>query len=127
VIADTTFLSHWSDEMAARVVGPARVFMARHRNDPLRTTIISVAEASVVFPSAEQGWAYFESRRWRIYRLNDGIAKAATDLDRHLSGTGRRFGENDNWIAGFALYYREPLVSLDLAFDRVPGLRRLAY
>ena len=29
--------------------------------------------------------------------------------------------------AGFALYYREPLVSRDSDFDRVPGLRRVAY
>jgi hypothetical protein len=31
----------------------------------------------------------------------------------------------DNWIAGFCRYYRKPVISLDAAFDRVPGLRRL--
>ncbi len=31
------------------------------------------------------------------------------------------------WIAGFCRYYREPVISLDGAFDRVPGLRRLSY
>jgi predicted nucleic acid-binding protein len=40
---------------------------------------------------------------------------------------GQRLGENDNWLAGFALYYGVPLVSNDTAFDRVAGLRRLAY
>jgi predicted nucleic acid-binding protein len=40
---------------------------------------------------------------------------------------GERLGENDNWIAGFCRYYREPIISLDSAFDRVPRLRRLLY
>jgi hypothetical protein len=35
---------------------------------------------------------------------------------------GRRLGENDNWIAGFARDYREPLISRDRGFDAVPGL-----
>ena len=125
MIADTTFLIHWLEEMRASRIGPVRTFLARHRSELTRTTIISVAEASVSFPSAEQGWAYFQTRRWTIYRLHDGIAKGATDLDRQLSG--ECLGENDNWIAGFAIYYRQPFVSLDRAFDRVPGLRRLAY
>lgn len=41
--------------------------------------------------------------------------------------TGHRLGENDNWIAGFARYYGEPLVSNDPDFDRVRGLRRIAF
>ena len=36
-------------------------------------------------------------------------------------------GENDNWIAGFTRYYREPLISRDGDFDRVAGLRRISY
>jgi predicted nucleic acid-binding protein len=40
---------------------------------------------------------------------------------------GLRLGENDNWLAGVALYYGVPIVSLDRDFDRVDGLRRLEY
>jgi predicted nucleic acid-binding protein len=40
---------------------------------------------------------------------------------------GRRLGENDNWIAGFCRYYGEPVISADVAFDRVPRLRRILY
>lgn len=59
--------------------------------------------------------------------------------DRTIAGTkffsnllcererGQRFGENDNWIAGFARYYREPLIGRDQAFDRAPGVRRISY
>ena len=51
----------------------------------------------------------------------------AAEIDRALKRRGRRLGENDNWIAGFARYYREPLISRDQAFDGVAGLRRVAY
>ena len=96
-----------------------------HRKEAIRTTIISLGEVAVSFPTAEQAWYYFQTRRWPIYRLHDGIAKAAADLDRKMRRN--RLGENDNWIAGFCRYYREPVISLDAAFDRVPGVRRLSY
>ena len=88
----------------------------------MRTTIISLSEVAVAFPNSVMAWAYF--KRWTIYRLHDGIAQAAADLDRLM---GQRLGENDNWIAGFCLYYGQPIISRDTAFDRVPRLRRLDY
>src|SRR5258708_32777373 len=123
MIADTTFLIHWSEEKRGRRPGPARDFMGRHRSEAVRTTIISLAEAAFSFPTAEAAWDYFG--HWKVYKLHDGIAKVAADLDREL--TGQRLGENDNWIAGFCRYYREPVISLDGDFDRVRGLRRLRY
>ena len=59
--------------------------------------------------------------------MSKTIAEAAADVDRILVRTGQRLGENDNWIAGFCRYYREPVISRDAAFERVPGLRRVAY
>ena len=56
-----------------------------------------------------------------------GVVDAAADIDRELILTGERLGENDNWIAGFARYYREALISRDAAFDRVRGIRRVTY
>ena len=125
MIADTTFLVHLLAERRARRRGPANVFLADNRN-AVRTSIISLAEVAVSFPTTEEAWEYFRGSRWSVYRLHDGVAKAAADLDRELTRRGR-LGENDNWIAGFCRYYREPLISLDQAFDRVPGLRRLTY
>ena len=52
---------------------------------------------------------------------------AAADVDRELILRGQRLGENDSWIAGFCLYYREPVISLDQAFARVPRLRRITH
>ena len=103
-------------------MGPARMFFARHRAAIIRTSIISLTEVAVAFPNSVEAWAYF--KKWTVYRLHDGIAQAAADLDRQM---GQRLGENDNWIAGFCLYYGQAVVSRDAAFDRVRGLRRMAY
>jgi predicted nucleic acid-binding protein len=59
--------------------------------------------------------------------LHPGVAQAAADVDRVLIRLGRRLGENDNWIAGLAAYYREPLISHDAAFGGIEGVRRVRY
>jgi predicted nucleic acid-binding protein len=125
VIADTTFLVHLLQEDQGARTGPARVFLAAYRREAIRTTIISMAEIAVIFPNSTAAWAHFKN--WKVYALHRGIAEMAADVDRELIRTGARLGENDNWIAGFCRYYRESVISLDGAFDRVPELRRLAY
>jgi hypothetical protein len=125
VLADTTFLTHFLDEGLAGRTGPARIFFAQHRGELIRTAIICIAEVAVIFPASADAWEYFKA--WKIYALHRGIAQAAADVDRGLVRAGQRLGENDNWIAGFCRYYREPVVSRDAAFDRVPNLRRVAY
>jgi predicted nucleic acid-binding protein len=125
MIADTTFLIHFASEGFAGRRGRARTFFAQQRSNLIRTSIISVGEASVGFPTSAESWDYFKF--WRIYPLHRGVAQAASDLDRELSIIGHRLGENDNWIAGFCRYYREPIISLDADFDRVPGLRRIPF
>ena len=125
MIADTTFLINYFREGRDGRRGPARTFLANHRAEALRTSIISLGEIAPSFETSEDAWEYF--RRWKIYRLHPGVVNAAADLDRQLTDAGHRLGENDSWIAGFCLYYREPLISRDQDFDRVPGLRRLDY
>jgi predicted nucleic acid-binding protein len=82
-------------------------------------------ELAVFFPKSHEAWRWLS--RWRIYPFHRGIAEAAADIDRQLKRKGDRLGENDNWIAGFCAYYREPIISHDAAFDRVPGIRRIVY
>ena len=125
MIADTAFLIHFLNEGRAGHRGPARMFFAENRAETVRTTIISLGEIAPSFDHAPNVWAYF--KLWKIYRLHPGVMDAAADVDRELIRTGERLGENDNWIAGFCRYYREPLISLDAAFDRVPRIRRLPY
>jgi predicted nucleic acid-binding protein len=80
---------------------------------------------AVLFPVSSQAWEWLA--KWKIYPLHPGVAQRAADVDRALMEAGRRLGENDNWIAGFAAYYREPLISHDQAFDGIKGVRRIRY
>jgi predicted nucleic acid-binding protein len=125
MIADTTFLIDLMQERRGGRRGPAFRFLAAQRPGVVRTCIICVAEIAVSFPSSAAAWEYF--RAFQIYPLHRGIAEAAANADRELIQIGGRLGENDNWIAGFGLYHREPVISRDAAFDRVRGLRRMAY
>ena len=126
MIADTTVLSDVRRERERSIIGPARSFLSRHRREPLFTTVISAGEIAVIFDSLADVRAFLAP--YRILRLTPEVAYVAAALDRELIGTtGNRLGENDNWIAGFCRYYGQPLVSRDEGFDRVRGLRRLAY
>jgi len=125
MIADTIFLSDFLKETRRQMRGPAIDFLAEHRTAPIRTTIITAAEIAVMFKESTEAFAWLA--RWKIYPLHNGIAIAAADIDRKLTAAGLRLGENDNWIAGFAAYHREPIISHDLAFDRAPGVRRIHY
>ena len=120
MICDTTFL-------IALANGDQRAtgFLAAHRSQPFRTTVISVGELAAGYPSNSQARLFLA--RYTIFRVHPEIAYAAADVDRELMGIGQRLGENDNWIAGFCRYYGQPIISNDRAFDRVRGLRRLAY
>lgn len=125
MIADSNFISEMIREQRRGIAEPAGQFFSTHRQDRLRTSIISVGEIMIMFSSSRAAWQWMS--KWQIYRLHDGIVEAAAEVDREQIASGRRLGENDNWIAGFARYHREPLISRDTAFDRVEGLRRIAY
>lgn len=125
MIADTSFVISFLREQADHTRGPARAFLAARRTALFRTTIVTAGEVAVGLEDSGDVWLAL--KHWTILRLHPGIVEAAADVDRDLIPQGRRLGENDNWIAGFARYYRMPVVSRDADFDRVPGLRRLAY
>ena len=108
MIADTTFPSHFLREGRTGTGGPARAFFAKHRQELIRTSIICVGKVSVSFPASADAWEYF--KLWKILPLHRGVVDAAADIDRELVHTGHRLGENDNWLAGFCRYYREPVI-----------------
>lgn len=125
MICDTNFLSDLYDEQQAGLQGRAAGFLARHRRASFFVTVISVGEVAVIF--AEQSDARRFLSRYRTLRLTPEVAYTAAQIDRELIAAGGRLGENDNWLAAFCRYYGQPLISRDQAFDRVRGLRRLAY
>ena len=125
MISDTTFLSDIYDEQQAGTQGPATTFLARHRQTPFLVTVISLGEVAVIFAYPSEARRFLS--RYRALRLTPEVAYLAGVIDRELMAAGRRLGENDNWIAAFCRYYGQPLISRDVAFDRVRGLRRLTY
>jgi len=120
---DTTFLIALVEEIQGGVAGPARAFLGRNRRQVQRVTVVSLGELAAGMPRNQIARDFLA--KFRIVTLKPEIALEAASIDRELIGTGQRLGENDTWIAGFARYYGEPLVSNDLAFDRVPRLRRI--
>jgi predicted nucleic acid-binding protein len=125
MICDTNFLSELYDEQQAGLQGPAAAFLARHRQAPFLVTVISLGEVAVIFPDQRDARRFLG--RYRTLRLTPEVAYLGAVIDRELMAAGGRLGENDNWIAAFCRYYGQPLISRDAAFDRVRGLRRVAY
>lgn len=125
MIADTTFLVDYHNEQSGRKIGSASKFLHAHRAQQLITTVISAGEFVTGFDDLQDARIFLT--RWRILNLQPEIAYAAAQVDRELMDTGGRLGENDTWIAGFARYFNQPLISNDKAFDRVRSLRRLNY
>lgn len=122
---DTNFLIDLEEELGTRNHGRARAFLARNRSAIHAVSVISLGELAAGMEHSDSARSFLA--RFRIVPLKPEIALTAATIDRTLMRSGARLGENDTWIAGFALYYGVPLVSGDDAFDRVRGLRRLAY
>ena len=125
MIAYTTFALDLINEQRRGVVGPVSRLLHKYRAQNIYLTIITAGEVSVGFTSTAAARAWLE--RWRILFLHMGVMDAAAALDREQIRRGARLGENDNWIAGFARYYRQPLISRDTGFDAAAGIRRISY
>ena len=87
--------------------------------------MISVGEIAAMYATPETVRPLLA--RYRQLRLTPEIAYAAASVDRELILLGQRLGENDHWIAGFCRYYGQPIISRDVALDRVRTLRRFDY
>jgi len=127
MLLDTQFIIDLQREVQAARVGPARTFLGTHRQRPVWVSIVSFGEVAAGMTRSEQAREFFARSGFRMVALKPEMALRAAELDRHLQDEGARLGENDNWIAGTALYCGLSLVTNDPDFDRVPGLRRLHF
>ncbi len=125
MLVDTTFLIDFYDERRAGRKGRATACLGRHRTDAFRISVVSISEFSAGFRNPLQARVFLDL--FRSLRLFPEAAFEAGAVDRELIASGGRLGEADNLIAGTARYYGIPLVSNDRAFERVRGLRRIAY
>jgi len=125
VLTDTTFWIDVLEERANGQEGPAHQFIARNRRHSLWVSLITWGELAA---GVENSQALYDLlNRVRVLPLPQQVAWEASRIERELSRTGARLGENDNWIAGTARAWGLRLVSRDAAFRRVPRLRVIRY
>ena len=125
MMLDTTFFIDLERELETDRVGRARRFLGERRNQPVAVSVISLGELAASMPDNETAREFVSI--FHLLHMKPEIGLAGADVDRFLIRAGGRLGENDTWLAGTARYYGIPIISNDRAFDRVPGLRRIAY
>jgi predicted nucleic acid-binding protein len=125
MLTDTTFWIDLLEERQRRRPSAAHEFLAQHRSHELLVSIITWGELAAGVDSYDELNQLL--RRIHVLPLALQIAWEGSRIDRELKRTGGRLGENDNWIAATARAAGLALVTRDEAFQRVPGLRVVAY
>ena len=125
MLTDTTFWIDLLQERRLRQRGAAHRFIARYRAARLEVSIITWGELAAGFAQ----YADLENLLCgiRVVMLPRQVAWEASRIERELTETGERLGENDNWIAATARAWGLPLATRDEAFARVPQLRVVRY
>jgi predicted nucleic acid-binding protein len=121
LLLDTSALIELEHELAEARTGTVRSFLGRHRAEPFACSTVTVGELAA---GAPENAVRFMLKRLRRVALSEAIAYRAGELERELARSGRRLGENDNWIAATALHLSATLVYAGGDFDRVPRLKR---
>ena len=93
-------------------------FLSCHADEPARLPAIVLGELAVAFDSREELLEAIDPA-YAIEPLTEEIAWHASRVQSVLARRGQLMGENDTWIAGFALYFDEPLVSRDTDYGKV--------
>jgi predicted nucleic acid-binding protein len=122
VLTDTTFWLDLIGERRARRRGPAHAFMAAHRANALRVSIVTWEELAEGVESS----AVLDQilQQVRLLLMPKQVAWETSRIQRELD---QRLGENDAWIAGTARAWGFRLVTRDRAFHRVQRLNLVRY
>jgi len=115
VIYDSTFLIAWERK---RTRAAAQSFLARHQDRPARLPIVVFGELAAGYETLAELRANIEPA-YTVESLTEEIAWQASRIQRAVEAAGTPIGENDTWIAAFALAFGEPLVSRDADFAKV--------
>lgn len=121
MLFDTSFFVDLEHELAAARPGPCADFLRAHRHETKQVSVVTMGEFAVGATAADTV---------RFFRGYQRIA-----LGRDLAIFGGRLqsalpfsmGENDLWIGATARFHDLPLVSRDRGFQRIPGLKVVAY
>ncbi len=121
MLFDTTFFIDLADELHSGGPPVCQNFLRQHRHETKQVSVVTMGEFAVGASAAET-LRFF--RGYERLALGRDLAVFAGRIQARLPF---ELGENDLWIAATALYHRIPLVSRDMAFARVPGLRVVRY
>lgn len=125
MLTDTTFWIDLTEERIAGERGRAHRFMAAHRAQELRVSIVTWGELAEGYMRSGDLDALLLGIR--ILMLPVTVAWEASRIQRELCASGCRIGENDAWIAGTARAWGLRLVTRDEAFGRVARLNVVRY
>jgi tRNA(fMet)-specific endonuclease VapC len=64
---------------------------------------------------------------WVVLEISEETSRWYAEVRSGLRRIGATIPSNDAWIAALARQHRLPVLSRDLHFDRVPGLRRIGW
>lgn len=115
MIYDSTFLIALERR---KTRAAALAFFERHQDEPARVPIIVLGELAAGYDSLPDLQASLDPA-YTIEPLGEAIAWEASRVQLTLEERGQPIGENDTWIAGFALYFDEPLVSRDTDYRKI--------
>lgn len=115
MIYDSTFLIALERK---KTRATALGFFARHQDEPARLPVIVLGELAAGYDTLDELRANLDPA-YDIEPLTEEIAWHASRVQVILAHRGQLMGENDTWIAGFALYFDEPLVSRDTDYAKV--------
>ena len=117
LLLDTSCLILLENEVAARRVGPVRLFLRSRASEPAAISLISVGEFAEGYANPRDVEAFIS--QFRVLQLSRAIAYRMAAMQANLP---QRLGENDAWIAATAIYYGADIIGRDAAFGRVPRL-----
>jgi len=128
LMIDTCFLIDYQREVKRRSPGPVVAFLKTHADERLQISPVAWGEFLAGFERNDDPFVLFARDRLGFALLAPEVALAYREIYRHLKTSGTLIGANDMWIASHAIASEQALVSRNNSeFNRVPGLRLLAY
>ncbi|MDO8678051.1 MAG: type II toxin-antitoxin system VapC family toxin [Acidobacteriota bacterium] len=126
MILDTNALSAFID--GDRAVGEH--LAAGHRHPAIPVIVLGEFRYGVAgsrHRAAYEAWLDAHLADFDVLSVTEATAVVYADLRVALKKAGHPMPANDAWISALALEHRLPVLTRDVHFDAVPGLRRVGW
>ena len=101
-----------------RTRAAAQAVLIQYQDQPARLPVVVFGELAAGYDSRVELRANVEAA-YTVELLTEEIAWHASRVQRAVWASRTPNGENDTWIAAFALAFDEPLATRDTEFDHV--------